>query len=54
MREREKEERERKISGVKFTLDLGVMSVKGFTRSGQSPLEELSTNGVEVGALGYL
>ena len=48
------EERERKIAGIKFTLDLGLMSVKGFTRSGQSPSEELSTNGSEVGALGYL
>ena len=48
------EERERKIAGVKFTLDLGLMSVKGFTRSGQSPPEELSVNGEEVGALGYL
>ena len=48
------EERETKIEGVRFTLGLGQMTVKGFTRSGQPPPEELTTNGTEVGALGYI
>ena len=48
------EERELKIEGVRFTLGLGGMNVKGFTRSGQVPPEELTTNGTEVGALGYI
>ena len=48
------EERELKIEGVRFTLGLGQMNVKGFTRSGQNPPEELTTNGTEVGALGYI
>ena len=48
------EEREIKIEGIKFTLGLGKMSVKGFTKSGHPPPEELTVNGSEVGVLGYI
>lgn len=39
---------------IKFTLALGDLEIKAFTFSGESPSEEISADGIHIGALGYL
>ena len=47
------DDREKIITGVKFTLDLAGMSVKSFVRSSAIPEDTVSSDGIHVGYLGY-